>query len=949
MFHCQREVGSNGDLFVGFMQPPKKDTWNGVIRGYHVGYRIYDSTEPYVFKTIENVANAGNTVSLELDVLRKFTKYGVIVQAFNHVGSGPKSEEVVAVTAEDVPTQPPSALKCSALSSQSLHVSWESPSLIFRNGVLMGYKVSYKPTDEWYDANVPESKTTTATKTILHGLKKNTNYTVVVLSSTRAGDGVKSDPVFCKTHEDVPDAPADVKVLVSSPESLLVAWKNPTRPNGNVVKFTVYMRTSDRGNEETIKHAVAGNVFQFEALGMRKNIRYDIWITAATSVGEGQSTRVVSQTITSQFVPARVVSFDAEIVTRFKTTLQLPCQVVGIPSPDRSWKYGTRPLEQTERIRINEDGSLKIVNVYDADAGTYSCHVSNTFGSDEVKFMLLVQVPPSPPTIDVINSTDSKIQLSWKSGSEGSDSIRGYIIYYKRDYGEWEEIGVKADYDSYTLENLDCGTRYQVYMTAFNAIGWGNASVVLLTKTKGAAPINPPIFKLVRANSTFVTLRLEAWSDGGCPILHFVVEYKPAIDDKWRLVANNVHPKQAPFVIPDLTPATHYNLRVTAHNSAGSTMMEYDFATHTMAGDILNAGPKSDGDSEKAAVFIDMALLGLIGATVGIVLVVIFLVCLYTKRRRKEEHKNAGPTCSPSVGTADELKASVAVPKAMTAPKNLNMGSFTCLLMNPDRSAKQLQRNPSPIESNFGGDVTVEDVSPYATTQIPGCRGEEMRTFSQRIHAPDLPPRNAMELTYSRSRKQNLHLCQRPDSLTLDCRQVETRCEGYCSSEYNTDFHMKNHEVMDTLPPLYAKRPSAPFYCEHHVPDLLDHGPESSSCESTPNSRRRTFPHYGTTGNRMGHNPPSAVDELRQGIHINENSGFSTCRCDECTPISMHDTPCNDWELLSKYSSDSDIKEIQRRKSDFEVCSRIGPIERPDLKSCSSCAPTHVKEFKIPV
>lgn len=36
----------------------------------------------------------------------------------------------------------------------------------------------------------------------------------------------------------------------------------------------------------------------------------------------------------------------------------------------------------------------------------------------------------------------------------------------------------------------------------------------------------------------------------------------------------------------DLEPATWYNLRITAHNSAGFTVAEYDFATLTVTGGI---------------------------------------------------------------------------------------------------------------------------------------------------------------------------------------------------------------------------------------------------------------------------------------------------------------------------------------------------------------------------
>lgn len=51
----------------------------------------------------------------------------------------------------------------------------------------------------------------------------------------------------------------------------------------------------------------------------------------------------------------------------------------------------------------------------------------------------------------------------------------------------------------------------------------------------------------------------------------------------WTLVNNNVK-ASGDFVFLDLEPAQWYNLRVTAHNKAGSTMAEYEFPTLTETG-----------------------------------------------------------------------------------------------------------------------------------------------------------------------------------------------------------------------------------------------------------------------------------------------------------------------------------------------------------------------------
>ena len=111
----------------------------------------------------------------------------------------------------------------------------------------------------------------------------------------------------------------------------------------------------------------------------------------------------------------------------------------------------------------------------------------------------------------------------------------------------------------------------------------GKPSPVVTTKTKGVEPTVPDARRFLEVSAGSVTLHLNAWLDGGCPILYFVVEYKPKNQKDWSVVSNNVK-SGGNFVVLDLNPATWYNLRVTAHNNAGFSIAEYEFATLTATG-----------------------------------------------------------------------------------------------------------------------------------------------------------------------------------------------------------------------------------------------------------------------------------------------------------------------------------------------------------------------------
>lgn len=49
------------------------------------------------------------------------------------------------------------------------------------------------------------------------------------------------------------------------------------------------------------------------------------------------------------------------------------------------------------------------------------------------------------------------------------------------------------------------------------------------------------------------------------------------------MASNQVKPK-GNYAIMELTPATWYNLRISAHNNAGSSVAEYECATLTLTG-----------------------------------------------------------------------------------------------------------------------------------------------------------------------------------------------------------------------------------------------------------------------------------------------------------------------------------------------------------------------------
>lgn len=216
---------SSTEILVTWL-PPLSELRHGEIQGYNVGYKSStSSSSTYNFTSVSGDGESG-TGELVLSGLAKYTRYTLVAQAFNQVGPGPLSEPATAQTLEDglfnchfycqfvffieitssiiVPSRAPEDVRCAALTSQSLQISWQPPPDHYSNGLLQGYKLNFELVIDSMMGSGGEIETrkTTALTTVLSGLKRYSNYSVQVLAFTRMGDGVMSNPTFCRTEED---------------------------------------------------------------------------------------------------------------------------------------------------------------------------------------------------------------------------------------------------------------------------------------------------------------------------------------------------------------------------------------------------------------------------------------------------------------------------------------------------------------------------------------------------------------------------------------------------------------------------------------------------------------------------------------------------------------------------------------------------------------------------
>ncbi|XP_016955676.1 cell adhesion molecule Dscam2 isoform X8 [Drosophila biarmipes] len=802
---------SSTELLISWVAP-LPELRHGDIQGYNVGYKLSSSgNTAYNFTSVAGDYDGGNG-ELLLSGLAKFARYNVVVQAFNQVGPGPLSEPTGAQTMEDVPSRPPEDVRCAALSSQSLQVSWQPPPIYHTNGLLQGYKLIFEPIidDIQPSKDEVESRKTTALTMVLTGLRKYTNYSIQVLAHTRMGDGVVSKPLFCHSEEDVPEAPADIKVVSSSSQSLYISWLPPNEPNGVITKYSLYTRVVN-GREElnNEKRSLPSQQAYYEAKGLHPHMEYQFWVTASTRVGEGKSSRVSSQ-ITTNRVPARIISFGGSVVRPWRSTVTLPCTAVG--KPKREWFKSDVALRQggMHNSQLLDSGDLIISSLQLADGGNYSCQVDNGIGTDRLTHTLVVQVPPTAPVLYVTSATSSSILMHWKCGFTGNAPITGYTLFYRRTNGNTDEMQLSRHASSHELKGLVCGSTYQIHLSAQNKVGTSPTSTMLHVRTQGQSPGHPASTALLAPNSTSLLVRLHSWPDNGCPLLYFVLQYRAVTEDpdaEWVLVSNALKPQRR-IVVNNLTPSTLYQLRMEAHNVAGISQADFTFVTLTKDGDppppeIVHRGHRG----QTTVIFANMNLLiPSIAAVSGMFCTIIMVIVCY-----RHMLKNAQPHAEQANHIQKESLENRANSEAA------------------QRERYYATIHKVSMQNNDKIPETSEDISPYATFQLSEAGGN----MSQPHHGG---PANTLLHSFMYHERALAEGCSSPPPAASKNRRRHSRKTEPESEESESDQDQ-----------LTSSRTESSNQHEGKIKhSIIYHGAQSStSSDLSPMSEQKSLPRRG--------------------------------------------------------------------------------------------------------
>ncbi|XP_048832208.1 receptor-type tyrosine-protein phosphatase S isoform X3 [Brienomyrus brachyistius] len=373
-----------------------------------------------------------------VDGLRANTDYSFSLAAISKKGIGAFTNEVMQKTTQAKPSTPPQDVKCGSPSSTTLLVSWRPPPAESQNGALAGYSVRYQAAGAEAGAEPLDEPTVapSSEQVLLQGLEKWTEYQVTVAAFTSMGSGPESQPLLCRTDEDVPGAPPRrVEVEALNSTALRVSWRSlPSgRQHGQIRGYQVhYVRVENRESRgpPLIRDVMLADAqwetddtaeYEMVIGGLQPETTYSITVAAYTTKGDGIRSKPKLVVTKGADVPK---NFTVKFVT--KTTVLLMWKFPESRHPFRcSVEYNRQKMEVDARATKVLITNLRPNTTYDF---RITCQEDNVGG---LRHRVVARTAPpillKKPEIDLGREPDNTISIVFPS-LEAKDMIRNIYV-----------------------------------------------------------------------------------------------------------------------------------------------------------------------------------------------------------------------------------------------------------------------------------------------------------------------------------------------------------------------------------------------------------------------------------------------------------------------------------------------------------------------------------------
>ncbi|KAM4876362.1 receptor-type tyrosine-protein phosphatase delta isoform 16-T19 [Thomomys bottae] len=284
---------------------------------------------------------------LELNDVRQSANYTCVAMSTLGV-----IEAIAQITVKALP-KPPGTPVVTESTATSITLTWDSGN----PEPVSYYIIQHKPKNS--EEPYKEIDGVATTRYSVAGLSPYSDYEFRVVAVNNIGRGPPSEPVLTQTSEQAPSsAPRDVQARMLSSTTILVQWKEPEEPNGQIQGYRVYYTMDPTQHVNNwMKHNVADS--QITTIGnLVPQKTYSVKVLAFTSIGDGPLSSDI-QVITQTGVPGQPLNFKAEPESETSILLSwTPPRSDTITSYELVYKDGE--LGEEQRVTVEPGSSYRL-------------------------------------------------------------------------------------------------------------------------------------------------------------------------------------------------------------------------------------------------------------------------------------------------------------------------------------------------------------------------------------------------------------------------------------------------------------------------------------------------------------------------------------------------------------------------------------------------------------
>uniref|UniRef100_A0AC34RIM6 Twitchin n=1 Tax=Panagrolaimus sp. JU765 TaxID=591449 RepID=A0AC34RIM6_9BILA len=525
----------------------------------------------------EKVSSFVRATSFLVGGLQENERYRFRVRAENQYGVSEPLELKEPITAKwqfTVPSQPEKPT-VRDMDRNWAEIEWEPPT---SNGgsKILGYNLQYRDSHshKWLTAN---KELIPGTSFKVANLKDFGEYEFRVLAKNAAGwskASPPSDKVQLKAKFGPPGPPIQLHAESIGRNHVTLTWSPPMDNGGS--KITGYVL-----EKREIGHAVWEvcsdyNVInpEFTVDRLKEFSEYEFRVFAINSHGRGLPS-LPSGPIKIQDIAGSkpfIVVKPADTAVPYNKRAVFTCEATGRPTPTCRWLKNGREVPDSGRYRIEiGDGVYKLVikEVWDIDAGDYTCELTNCFGSDAATAVLKVQAPPVIER-DVASGVYPEGELvRRKIYFSGSAPFTHKLLLNGSEISTDHPTIRMVDFENHvliTISELHSHESGRFEYTVANESGEASTGFWINVSGLPRAPEGPLVISNISPVQATISWRPPV-DDGGSRITNYILEKKDVARDEWTVVASAV--RELSFTVCGLFENHEYEFRVSACNANG--------------------------------------------------------------------------------------------------------------------------------------------------------------------------------------------------------------------------------------------------------------------------------------------------------------------------------------------------------------------------------------------